>query len=96
MECMIFKKIEVGIKARVVAPILADNPWILHINGASNVGGFKARMILASLDGIIVEQTLCFSFKTLNNEVKYEVLLAGLRLVMSWVYSTTKPSMTLN
>lgn len=48
--------------------------------GLSNVGGFGAGMILASLDGVIAKQTLRFNFKTFNNEIEYKALLIGLRL----------------
>ena len=37
-------------------------------------------MIFTSPNGIIEKQALHFSFKTLNNEAKYESLLVGLRL----------------
>lgn len=53
---------------------------MLHIDRASNVGGSRVRIILASLDGNVAEQALHFSFKTLNNEAKYKALLVRLRL----------------
>lgn len=55
-------------------------PWILHVNGASNTGGSQAEMILANPERVIIEQALRFNFKTSNNKVEYETLLIGLRL----------------
>lgn len=63
--------------------------------GASNARG-RARMILVNLNGIIAEQALHFSFKSLNNKVKYETLLVGLKLVASLGYSTSNYSVTPN
>ena len=37
-------------------------------------------LILASPDGVIMEYTLQFDFKILNNEIEYEVLIVGLHL----------------
>jgi len=41
------------------------------------VGG---RVILESLDEVILEQSLLFEFKTTSNQAEYEALLVGLRL----------------
>lgn len=78
MECTLPKEIEV--EAKVTVPILVGDVWMLHVDGASNARGSGARMILTSLDGIIVKQPLWFSFKTSNDEAKYEALLVGLTL----------------
>lgn len=87
---------EVEIEAEAAAPILAGNVWMLHVDGASDMGGFGAKMILASPDDIIVEQALCFNFRTSNNEVEYETLVAGLRWHRSLGYSASKPLVTSN
>lgn len=36
---------------------------------------------MTSSEGVVVKYLLCFSFKVINNQAKYEALLAGLRLV---------------
>nr|KYP43464.1 Retrovirus-related Pol polyprotein from transposon 17.6 [Cajanus cajan] len=54
--------------------------WTLHVNGSSNQQGSGAGIILKGLDNMVVEQSLCFNFKTSNNQSEYEALLAGLRL----------------
>lgn len=46
----------------------------------SDVGGSGVGMILASVDSVIAKQAIYFSFRTSNNKVEYEALLAGLRL----------------
>lgn len=78
MECILPKKTKEEVE--VVALALAGDPWMLHIDKASNVGGSGAGIILASLDGIVTEKALCFCFKILNSEVEYQALLTGLRL----------------
>ncbi|CAL8112841.1 unnamed protein product [Prunus armeniaca] len=45
--------------------------------------GCGASLVLTTLDGAKVEYALRFNFRTSNNEAKYEVLLAGLRLAKS-------------
>lgn len=54
--------------------------WTLHVDNASNVHGSGAGIVLSALDRTEVEYTLCFQFKTTNNEAEYEALLAGLCL----------------
>lgn len=81
VECTLLEEIEVKIEAGATVPVGAGNLWTLHVNGASNIGGSRAEMILVSSDGIITEEALHFSFKTLNNDAEYEALLVGLRLV---------------
>lgn len=65
---------------------------MLHIDEASNVGGFEVRMILSNLDSIIIEQALHFNLKVLNNEAKYKVLLIRLSLALKFeVYHLKSP-----
>ena len=54
--------------------------WVLHVDGASNAQGSGAGMILADPDGFYTEYALRFSFKTTNNQAKYEALLTRLKL----------------
>ncbi|XP_072087916.1 uncharacterized protein [Arachis hypogaea] len=53
--------------------------WTLFVDGASNPQGSGAGILLESPEGIILEHSLCFSFKASNNQAEYEALVAGLR-----------------
>ncbi|MCH94258.1 gag-pol polyprotein, partial [Trifolium medium] len=55
-------------------------PWTLSVDGASNLRGSGAGVVLEGPDGILIEQSLRFAFKASNNQEEYEVLLAGMRL----------------
>ncbi|KAG4963305.1 hypothetical protein JHK82_039976 [Glycine max] len=48
--------------------------------GSSNEKGSRTGVILESPNEIILEQSLRFKFGTMNNQVKYEVRLADIRL----------------
>lgn len=67
-------------RGRSSSPYLAGDVWLLYVDGASNIKGSRVGMVLASPNGIITEQALHFSFKTLNNKIEYEALLVELRL----------------
>lgn len=56
MKCILPK--EVKIEVEIKAPITLSDVWMLYIDGASNAGGSRVGLILASSDGIIVEQAL--------------------------------------
>ena len=59
--------------------LLPENPiWILHANGASNLQGSRAGLVLITPEGNILEIALKFLFKASNNELEYETILAGL------------------
>ena len=53
--------------------------WKLFVDGASNVKGTGAGVVLISPEGLILEQAVRLGFLASNNEVEYEVLLIGLR-----------------
>ena len=57
--------------------------WKLSVDGASNVQGSGAGLILTSLEGIDIEYALRFGFRTFNNEAEYEAVIAGLNLTHS-------------
>ncbi|CAJ1932935.1 unnamed protein product [Sphenostylis stenocarpa] len=48
---------------------------------SSNSRGSSARITLEGLDIIVVEKALRFKFKSSNNQVEYEALIVGLRLL---------------
>ena len=57
--------------------------WKLSVDGASNAQGSGAGLILTSPEGIDIEYALRFGFRTSNNEVEYEAVIAGLNLAHS-------------
>ena len=57
--------------------------WKLSIDGAANAQGSRAGLILTTPEGIDIEYALRFGFHTSNNEVEYEVVIAGLNLAHS-------------
>jgi len=63
------------------APINSTPPeWILSVDGASNQKGSGAEVVLEGPGGILIEQSLRFSFKASNNQAEYEALIAGMLL----------------
>ncbi|RDX92963.1 hypothetical protein CR513_24843, partial [Mucuna pruriens] len=59
-----------------------DGDWYLSVDGSPNQAGSGAGVILERPNGILIEQSLHFDFKTSNNQAKYKALLAGLRLAL--------------
>ncbi|XP_027910365.1 uncharacterized protein LOC114169424 [Vigna unguiculata] len=54
--------------------------WILSVDGASNLRGSGASIVLEGLEGVLIEQSLRFAFKASNNQAEYEALIAGMLL----------------
>ncbi|CAJ2632006.1 unnamed protein product [Trifolium pratense] len=54
--------------------------WTLSVDGASNVRGSGAGIVLEGPDGVMIEQSLRFAFKASNNQAEYEALIAGMKL----------------
>ena len=52
----------------------------LYVDGSLNSKGSGVRIILEDHNGVSIEQSLRFMFKTCNNQAEYEALIAGLRL----------------
>ncbi|KAK1257201.1 hypothetical protein QJS04_geneDACA022590 [Acorus gramineus] len=61
-----------------------DRPisWTLHVDGASNLNGAGAGMILQSEDGFMFKHAIKLGFKASNNEAEYEALIAGLEFAV--------------
>ena len=57
-------------------------PCKVYVDGASNARGFRTGIVLKSLKGIRVEDSLNLGFQTSNNEAKYEALVARLQVVV--------------
>ena len=58
---------------------LPEPRWILETDGSSKAVGGGAGMVLQSLEGLLVAQTVKFSFLISNNMTQYEAVLLGLR-----------------
>jgi len=52
----------------------------MHVDGSSNPLGAGAGVVLEGPDNVLIEQFLCFTFKTSNNQAEYEAIIAGLNL----------------
>ncbi|QHO20364.1 Ribonuclease HI [Arachis hypogaea] len=54
--------------------------WELYVDGSSNKVGSGAGILLVNEKGTQIEVSLKFEFSATNNQVEYEVLIAGLKL----------------
>nr|KYP76256.1 Retrovirus-related Pol polyprotein from transposon 17.6 [Cajanus cajan] len=59
---------------------VGETQWILSVDGASNLGGSGAGIVLEGPGGVLLEQSLRFEFRANNNQAEYEALLAGMAL----------------
>ena len=57
-------------------------PWKVFVDGASKALRAEAGIIVITPEGIKLEHSFRLDFKASNNEVEYEALLAGLRVVL--------------
>lgn len=57
--------------------------WTLHVDGSSSSPRSGVGLILAHLEGEVVEYALRFDFPTTNNEVEYEDSLVNLKFQRS-------------
>ena len=66
-----------------VSAITIPNPstWKLYVEGAANQKGSSVGIVLISPEKITIEKSLRLGFPTMNNEAKYEALLAGMIMV---------------
>jgi hypothetical protein len=68
-----------------------DSIWSLWVDGASNVNGSGAGIILIGHDGLTVEQPVKFDFKASNNQAEYKVLITSLCLALDLGVSKVTP-----
>ncbi|GAU31015.1 hypothetical protein TSUD_393000 [Trifolium subterraneum] len=79
-----------SIKSQVLADFVLEmttppemastQPWTLSVDGASNLRGSGAGIVLEGPNGVLIEQSLRFAFKASNNQAEYEALIAGMKL----------------
>ena len=55
---------------------------MLYVDSSSNNKGSGAELILEDMNGICIEQSLPFLFRTSNNQVEYQALIASLKLAI--------------
>ncbi|GKA89665.1 reverse transcriptase domain-containing protein, partial [Tanacetum coccineum] len=74
--------------------------WTLFTNGASNIEGLGAGLILTNPDGQEISYALRFNFKASNNKAEYEALVAGLELAIQmkarWLNAYTDSLLIVN
>ncbi|MCI56122.1 gag-pol polyprotein, partial [Trifolium medium] len=58
----------------------SSQAWILSVDGAFNLRGSGAGIVLEGPDGVLIEQSLRFEFRASNKQAEYEALIAGIRL----------------
>ena len=56
--------------------------WRVFVDGTSSAIGTRVRIIIITPEGIRLEHSFRLGFRASNNKVKYEALLAGLRVVL--------------
>ncbi|XP_050217421.1 uncharacterized protein LOC126668258 [Mercurialis annua] len=90
-----------ALKAQVLADFIAettasDQPeepdeqllrWVLEVDGASNLEGSGAGVVLKGPHGVTLRSSVKFDFPASNNAAEYEALLIGLRMELGgkWV-----------
>jgi len=59
--------------------LVEPNVWILSVDGASNLKGGGAWVVPEGLDEVSHKQSNHFHFKEINNSVKIEALILGMK-----------------
>jgi len=59
-----------------------NSQWTLHVYGSSNSKSCSAGVVLEGPGDVLVKQALRFQFKTSNNQVEYEAIIANLNLAL--------------
>lgn len=59
---------------------MKESEWILKVNDASQLKGYRLGIYLKSSTLPLVQQVIRCKFSTTNNEVEYEAFIAGLKV----------------
>lgn len=62
--------------------LFSGDAWRLNVDGAANVHGSGAGIVLVSPNSTLHESVISINFSATNNEAKYESLIAGLTLAL--------------
>ncbi|XP_075655042.1 uncharacterized protein LOC142625237 [Castanea sativa] len=73
---------EFSLRAKSMTGVVEVRPWRVFMDGASNVAGAGAGIVVITPEDLKLEHLFKLGFRASNNEVEYEALLAGLRVVM--------------
>ena len=75
---------EQNLDGKSIGTISVQGPscWKVYVDGVANHRGSAVGLVLISPEKIIIEKSLRLGFSAINNEAKYEALLAGLRVVL--------------
>jgi len=76
----IFADFVVELSSETMQSARDDFRWVLSVDGSSNQLGSGVGIILEGPNGVLIEQSLRFSFKANNNQAEYEALIAGILL----------------
>ncbi|XP_075658844.1 uncharacterized protein LOC142628684 [Castanea sativa] len=69
-------------KSTDIVCLVEVRPWKVFVDGASNTPGAGAEIVVITSEGLKLEHLFKLGFRASNNEVEYEALLAGLRVVL--------------
>ncbi|XP_075650226.1 uncharacterized protein LOC142620801 [Castanea sativa] len=73
--------VEFSPKSTDIICLAEIKPWKVFMDGASNAAGAGAGIVVITPEGLKLEHSFRLGFKASNNEVEYEALLAGLRVI---------------
>ncbi|XP_058185646.1 uncharacterized protein LOC131302870 [Rhododendron vialii] len=62
--------------------LFSGDAWRLTVDGASNIHGAGAGIVLVSPSGIVHESVVSIGYTATNNEAEYKALIAGLQLAL--------------
>ncbi|XP_058185921.1 uncharacterized protein LOC131303147 [Rhododendron vialii] len=62
--------------------LFSGEAWRLTVDGASDVHGAGAGIVLVSPSGTVHESAVSIGYPAMNNEAEYEALIAGLQLAL--------------
>lgn len=57
-----------------------DSTWVAYVDGSSTSGNSGAEIVLVGPNGEKFDYAVKLDFRTTNNEVEYEAVLAGLSI----------------
>ena len=59
-----------------------EQKWILKFDGSSTENSFDARIVIISQRGVKTTLSFNLAFECTNNQVEYEVLVIGLKILL--------------
>ncbi|KAF7130044.1 hypothetical protein RHSIM_Rhsim10G0176500 [Rhododendron simsii] len=62
--------------------LFSGDAWWMTVDGASNIHGAGAGVVLVSPEGTVHEHVVSIGYRATNNEAEYEALIAGLQVAL--------------